>query len=331
MRRSTTPPNSAWPAFKRESKEEVSTLANIVTSLSSPPGNMVSVSAFSQQQQPQSTAANSIDVELSCIGSQLPAIPTEIGKLTWLKVRCLLLVFLLLMLLLLEQICRFDHNQLSSLPVEIGQLVLLEVLILSHNRLSSLPSEIGDLRRLSKLHLDFNHLTHLPPSIGNLTSLSDLQLDNNPITHLPLELCYCTQLRYLSLAETPQLLFPPSSVLNSSGGSSGGGGSNNITKDILEYLRDTLESSRPNYRMKMLVVGQQQSGKTSFLRCLTKGQQRSGSSKKVLQPTRGIEISTWDFKIKDEETQSKQTFSFSIFDFSGQGNLFHHFIMTQLL
>jgi leucine-rich repeat protein SHOC2 len=43
-------------------------------------------------------------------------------------------------------------NQLSSLPVEIGQLTALVQLLVSDNQLTSLPAEIGQLASLETLN-----------------------------------------------------------------------------------------------------------------------------------------------------------------------------------
>ena len=45
------------------------------------------------------------------------------------------------------------HNQLTSVPAEIGQLTSLKRLGLSGNQLTSLPAEIGQLASLTELYL----------------------------------------------------------------------------------------------------------------------------------------------------------------------------------
>ena len=77
------------------------------------------------------------------------------------------------------------HDQLTSLPAEIGQLVSLVELDLGGNQLTSLPSEIGQLTSLTQLNLYNNQLTSLPAEIGQLTSLTELWLSLNQLTSLP--------------------------------------------------------------------------------------------------------------------------------------------------
>ena len=73
------------------------------------------------------------------------------------------------------------HDQLTSLPAEIGQLVSLVELDLGGNQLTSLPSEIGQLTSLTQLNLYNNQLTSLPAEIGQLTSLTELHLEDNQL------------------------------------------------------------------------------------------------------------------------------------------------------
>ena len=49
---------------------------------------------------------------------------------------------------------RLHDSQLTSLPIEIGNLEKLEYLNLSDEHLTSLPAEIGNLKTLEYLNLD---------------------------------------------------------------------------------------------------------------------------------------------------------------------------------
>ena len=93
-----------------------------------------------------------------------------------------------------------SHNNLTQLPVEIGQLTQLTVLYLSNNKLTYLPVEIGLLTQLTVLYLYNNNLTQLPVEIGLLTQLTKLYLDGNQLTQLPVEIGLLTQLTTLYLA-----------------------------------------------------------------------------------------------------------------------------------
>ena len=62
----------------------------------------------------------------------------------------------------------------------------IKELELSGNNLTHLPVEIGQLAYLTKLNVVFNHLTHIPVEIGQLTQLTILNLSINKLTHLPI-------------------------------------------------------------------------------------------------------------------------------------------------
>jgi len=57
------------------------------------------------------------------------------------------------------------NNQLNSIPPEIGQLSMLQILNLSNNQLHSIPPEIGQLSMLQKLYLDKSQLKLVPDII----------------------------------------------------------------------------------------------------------------------------------------------------------------------
>jgi len=92
-----------------------------------------------------------------------------------------------------------SYNKLTNLPVEIGQLTQLTKLTLYNNNLTNLPVEIGHLTQLNALYLQYNNLTQLPVEIGQLTQLTTLHLSNNQLTHLPVEIGHLTQLTILNL------------------------------------------------------------------------------------------------------------------------------------
>jgi|GEM_PF-7000430 len=81
-----------------------------------------------------------------------------------------------------------SHNQISSLPSQIGQLTRLESLNVSYNKLSgALP---GEIRKMSLKSLDasYNSLTGVPAEIGQLSNLKTINLSYNQLTGLPNEL-----------------------------------------------------------------------------------------------------------------------------------------------
>lgn len=75
------------------------------------------------------------------------------------------------------QILRIDHNELVSLPAEIGCLSNLEQLTASSNKLKSLPDSICNLSKLKLLDIRNNNLLSLPLTIYQNRSLESLLLD----------------------------------------------------------------------------------------------------------------------------------------------------------
>ena len=101
-----------------------------------------------------------------------------------------------------------SFNDLTHLPVEIGQLTQLTTLNLQFNKLTHLPVEIWHLTQLTTLNLQFNKLTHLPVEIWHLTQLTTLNLYNNMLTKLPVEIGHLTQLTTLYLQENKLTKLP---------------------------------------------------------------------------------------------------------------------------
>uniref|UniRef100_A0A8C7UMD6 Protein scribble homolog n=1 Tax=Oncorhynchus mykiss TaxID=8022 RepID=A0A8C7UMD6_ONCMY len=94
-----------------------------------------------------------------------------------------------------------DRNQLSSLPLELGNLQRLVCLDVSENRLEELPSELSGLLALTDLLLSHNLLEVVPDSIGSLKQLSILKVDQNRLTHLSDSIGECENLTELVLTE----------------------------------------------------------------------------------------------------------------------------------
>ncbi|CAG8579833.1 1499_t:CDS:2 [Paraglomus occultum] len=90
------------------------------------------------------------------------------------------------------------NNNLSSLPVEFGELKSLTTLNLSANKFTQLPSCIVKLSSLVDLQLASNGLSGtLDSSFGNLTKLEFLDISSNEISGLPEEFKNLKNLRKL--------------------------------------------------------------------------------------------------------------------------------------
>ena len=54
-------------------------------------------------------------------------------------------------------------------------------IILSHNQLTSLPEEIGNFSNLTELDISYNQLTGLPKQFGNLSNLTNTHPLQEPV------------------------------------------------------------------------------------------------------------------------------------------------------
>lgn len=158
----------------------------------------------------------------------------------------------------------FDLGLIQKLAV----LPRLTALDLSKNSLRTLPEEIALLTQLRILNVSDNKLDTLPSAIGDLKNLRQFDFAGNPIS---------------------------ANV------------SDEVTKKgaakILSYL-DSYQAPTKNWnRIKLLVVGQENVGKTHLVKCLRKQEYPKNMS------TDGIEVASFNLKRK---------IKFVIYDFGGQ-------------
>mmetsp|Transcript_33003 Transcript_33003/g.82965 ORF Transcript_33003/g.82965 Transcript_33003/m.82965 type:complete len:2143 (+) Transcript_33003:102-6530(+) len=155
-----------------------------------------------------------------------------------------------------------SHNKLTVVPAEMYNLTNLQKLHLNDNRIEQLHMDISKLTGLVVLELQNNALDALSPGVGKLTSLSALDVSHNKIIHIPGVIGYLTKLNNFKY-EGNDLKTPPREVVMNGEGA------------VMEFLRSILQGASPCYRMKLMMVGQENVGKTSLLRCL----------KRALKPT----------------------------------------------
>lgn len=127
-------------------------------------------------------------------------------------------------------------NQLRSLPLSIRSLVALRSLIVSHNKLRSIPLSVGNLVLLETLDISHNALSELPLSMGMLTQLKTFVWEGNK----KIEDSLSNEHKAL-LANTPRIYFETASAANKS-----------------------------LFRTKLMVVGEENVGKTTTVRALSR-------------------------------------------------------------
>jgi len=151
---------------------------------------------------------------------------------------------------------------------------------ISSNQLSSLPPEIAKLKNLATLNISSNQLTSLPPEILELGidikwkyqfGEKGIFLEGNPLENPPIEIVKKGR------------------------------------EAIRNYFKSLEEEKRPLNEVKVLLVGDGGSGKTSLVKRLL-GEGFDGNE----HETQGINIKGWKFKDRDKEIKV------NFWDFGGQ-------------
>ncbi|XP_028553744.1 receptor kinase-like protein Xa21 [Dendrobium catenatum] len=134
-------------------------------------------------------------------------------------------------------IFRLDWNKISgNIPIDIGNLICLNLLNLGKNNLSgTIPVGIEKLNSLQGLDLHGNRLSgEIPYNIGNLSMLNNLFLDHNDLSgHIPSNLGSCKQLTQLGLQFNKFMGTIPKEIFNIPSLSIGIDLSNNLLTGLL--------------------------------------------------------------------------------------------------
>lgn len=211
-------------------------------------------------------------------------------------------------------------------PEGLSSLSSLLMLDLGDNCLQEIPSSaLTNFGVLDKLLLDQNQLSELPDDIGSLTSLSCLNLRQNKIMELPLTFRFLVNLKQEFYVDVDNFRMPPKEIVQKG------------TASIRDFMHGLTEGSTPCYRMKLVVVGQENVGKTSLLRRLRA--LKDTPSKRTITPLRrvqphnsasnvithgtistdGIDIESVSFNHQPESGGNKVQIELSTWDFAGQG------------
>ncbi|WP_417910578.1 COR domain-containing protein [Candidatus Electronema sp. PJ] len=183
---------------------------------------------------------------------------------------------------------------LIKLPLELFQLKNLTELYLGGNQLSSLPPEFVQLTNLTKLNLSLNALSILPPEVFQLKQLTSLDFWGNQLTSLPPEIVQLTNLKELDLSYNP-LVSPPVEIAEEG------------IEAIREYFTSLTEGWQELAEVKVILIGEGASGKTSLTRCL-KGEKFN----KHEETTHGIRIEELTLASASRSIRCK------LWDFGGQ-------------
>ena len=136
---------------------------------------------------------------LCLYSNNLTSLPEWIGDLTNLEV-----------LELGSTFSTDPKNTIRTLPDSIGRLKNLKQLSLDNINLTSIPVDIGNLTSLEHLHFSENQLEQLPESIVHLSQLKSLQIYQNKVSELPKSIGSLNNLEKLDVRENQLRTFPGS-------------------------------------------------------------------------------------------------------------------------
>ena len=187
-----------------------------------------------------------------------------------------------------------SHNRLTEIPDIPEWSACLTVLDLSHNQLSSLPLKVV-APTIRSLNLSHNNFRTVPLCTCSFITLHSLDLSDNPdILTLPVEMGRLNMLARLYLNNLKDLKEPPRNLQKDPG-------------DCIRYLNSKLRCAKGFFRMKIMILGMANRGKTTLVKRI-QGKECGNES------TVGVEVTEWWFK----PSLGKKPFHFSIWDFAGQ-------------
>lgn len=208
-------------------------------------------------------------------------------------------------------------NLLSSLPVTFGALDKLVQVDLSYNQLDTFPEPITNAVNLQVVNVSNNSLKDLPVAIGRLKQLRTLNVANNKMRSFPAQLGL--------MADTIQTFLWDGNPLEIQAEVLAQGG-----RGVLEFLKDLMSGAKPCFRMKLMIVGEENVGKSTLTEQLVKrwaspwAEVQVDVNKNI--STDGVEISSATFEWMNEGPKAIQRFkqgdllsvNVSIWDFGGQ-------------
>ena len=211
-----------------------------------------------------------------------------------------------------------QNNSISLIPPCLLELPNLEELNLSNNKLQELPKLSEWSPSLTSLDLSYNQLSSINPKNITAPAMRSLNLAKNKFRSVPICICSFTTLQMFDISENPDIMILPPEMgqlsslfeLKLNGLNDINDPPKSIQKDTvscIRYLNNKRRCPQSFYRMKLMLVGYANRGKTTLVACL-QGRKCGNES------TVGVDISEWSYR----SSISRPTFHFSIWDFGGQ-------------
>lgn len=200
---------------------------------------------------------------------------------------------------------------LTVIPDSIAELVNLEELNLSSNRITAIPDSIAELESLQKLYLGKNLITTIPDSLARLANLHSLYLGTNRITAIPNCLAQLPNLHTLSLYGNPL----PEEVFAAL---------KRGLPSFRRYLQSTATRRVYPRTVKLVLLGEPRSGKTTLLEALKGNPHPCDDSRKE---TLGVDV----VNIDKLHPVGREPIHLSVWDFAGQHieHATHQFFLTE--
>jgi Leucine-rich repeat (LRR) protein len=204
----------------------------------------------------------------------------------------------------------FRKMKLTEQMLQPLQLVgTLTTLSICSNNIATFPAPILQLTKLVELDVSHNSLTEIPVGIGVLQALTHLDISSNRFDYPPIAVAELSNLKKFEWKKGNPWNFVPRSVLK--------GG----TEGLLSYLSQLQSGSVQWNSAKLLVVGEENVGKTTLLHWF---ENRKVSTEPNLS-TDGISVKQIKFNSCLAGNSSSgvslpvdSTIEFSAWDFGGQ-------------
>ena len=189
-----------------------------------------------------------------------------------------------------------SSNKLQEIPEVPEWSPCLIGLNLSNNQLSSLPSKVK-ARAIRSLSIARNKFHTVPLSVCSFVTLHLLDLSDNPnIVALPVQMGRLGYLFHLNLSGLKNLREPPKNLQKA-------------CRECIRYLNRKLHNARGFYHMKLMLLGNDNRGKTTLLARL-----QAKEYIPVDESTVGVDISEWWYR----PSIGRRAFHFRIWDFAGE-------------
>src|SRR2546430_2516286 len=200
---------------------------------------------------------------------------------------------------------------LSAIPDSIVELTNLQILSLSSNQITAIPDSLAQLTTLQVLHLNGNQIPAIPDSLAQLAKLRVLYLNGNQINAIPESLAQLANLLILDLDGNP---LPEEIFAALKRG----------VPSFLRYLQSMATRKVHPRTVKLVLIGEPKSGKTTLLEALKGNPHPCDDSRKE---TIGVDVVT----IKKLHPTDHQPMYLSVWDFAGQHieHATHQFFLTE--